>query len=355
MSIFSILQSSSRQQFDLRNRTDTQKEHTGLSTAESLAQAISASDANGSEDDDAALSLFEDYKEAVELSSGLSRSIESGQDAMRQERIKRIEQRIEQLKELLKFASPEQAKRLMRELKQISKEFKTASQELNKAGQDKAFGGIGAVTSNSVNTVAAVIEAASSSPVASGSPGLTSAVETSTVSIEAETVASPLPENSSSSVATKDDAANTEVQSRYGESPSIDPADSTGQSTADETGFNLISAVQAYAERLEDSDDAHRLGRRARMQSEHEELGKIAAEIKYLAARLEQLAERDDEEAEKDLKDLRGDLEDGLKELDDPGLKNALGLGSGSSIISTGIPTASGTLSASAVSTGILA
>ncbi len=54
---------------------------------------------------------------------------------MRKQKIEMVQKRIERLKEMLRFATPEQAKRLLKELKQISKEFKSASQDLKSAGQ----------------------------------------------------------------------------------------------------------------------------------------------------------------------------------------------------------------------------
>ncbi|MEM9632736.1 MAG: hypothetical protein AAGA50_15505 [Pseudomonadota bacterium] len=329
MSIFSILQNSSRQQFSLRSETAAQDNSKQLAKAENLTKAISSSGQNTAEAEEAAKSLFESYKEAADLSSSLSRSVKDNQDTMRKQRVERIQQRIKQLKEMLRFATPEQAKRMLKELKQISKEFKTAAQDLNKAGQGQGPGALSSTNASSANAVSSVIEAAT---------GTGALAETQSVtSINAATLQSEV----TSSTASLESPYQAEVESHSGNQDGQSPGAASSSLPSDEdentnkdTGpFDVRTAVQAYTDRLNESDSAHRQNRTARMQKEHEELGKIAAEIKLLADRLESLAKKDDEEAEEDLKDVRDDLKDGLEKLNDPGLKSALGLeGSGSTV-----------------------
>ena len=109
-----------------------------LGAAQTLTTFLTAT--GSAEDEDKAKSLFETYKDSVELNNSLSRSVESNKDALRSQKISKAKERIERLKEMLRFATPEQAKRLLKELKQVAKEFKSASQDLKSAGQSLSGG-----------------------------------------------------------------------------------------------------------------------------------------------------------------------------------------------------------------------
>ncbi|MES0879923.1 hypothetical protein [Roseibium sp. SCP14] len=321
MSIFSILQNSSRQQFNLRSGTAAQDNSKHLAQAENLTKAISSSGQNTAEAEEAAKSLFESYKEAADLSSSLSRSVKDNQDALRKQRVERIQQRIKQLKEMLRFATPEQAKRMLKELKQISKEFKTASQDLNKAGQGQGPGALSSTTTSSASAVSSVIEAATGTGAIAETR---SAMAVDITTLQTEVINTSASRNSVPQSPTGNNPEDEDRQTPSGTSLSNRSSDQEEKTDAD-PAFDVKTAVQAYTDRLNESDSAHRQNRAARMQKEHEELGKIAAEIKLLADWLESLAEKDDDEAEKDLKDVRDDLKDGLDELNAPGLKSALG------------------------------
>ncbi len=85
--------------------------------------------------------FLEGMKDDLEVGHLLQQASDSLEDSQRQDSIEKIKRRIEELKERLKYATPQQAKALLRELKQIGKEFKTASQSLNGSGQNAGSAG----------------------------------------------------------------------------------------------------------------------------------------------------------------------------------------------------------------------
>ncbi|MEM5584458.1 hypothetical protein WNZ15_18485 [Roseibium sp. AS2] len=310
MSVSSLLNSANFQKFPFRSGQENFSLSNKLSTAVTLITTI------GSDTEDAAQSLFDSYKESVELTSSLARSVENNQDSMRSQKISQIKQRIEQLKEMLRFASPEQAERLLKELKQISKEFKSAAQGLAKAGSALAAG-------SSVSTIAASatghVDTATASAGAVVNPAAAVAETTAaTASTGAPvTTTGPLPANTPSEE--EGGAAQTSSETIPGEQ---DAQDENAGWQAD-----LTAAIQTYADRQEEADKAHQSGQVETLKAQREELRKIARDIKMLADQLERLAEDDDEDAHKALKDVRGNMTAGDRALNDPELERALETG----------------------------
>ncbi|MEH0070658.1 hypothetical protein V6L77_10545 [Pannonibacter sp. Pt2-lr] len=84
--------------------------------------------------------FLEDVEGLLQLGNSLEDAVAKAKDDQRADKIARIEQRIEALKERLKFASPAQAKALIRELKQLGQDFKLAAQSLSDGGSKAAAG-----------------------------------------------------------------------------------------------------------------------------------------------------------------------------------------------------------------------
>lgn len=151
MSVFSIIQNSQQKMFNLQMGGRLPE------TARTVAPSGSVSDGKAAKSDAKAIEraeklveatapqtgdtqneadeIVDEFKDAVDLNSTLSRPVKDGADTEREMRIERMAQKIKAMKEKIRFATPEKAKRMLQELQQISKEFKTASLELRKAAE----------------------------------------------------------------------------------------------------------------------------------------------------------------------------------------------------------------------------
>jgi len=301
-----------------QHRADLRATAQKLSTAQNLTNAISTSAGSSQDEEDAAKTLFETYKDAVELSGNLARSAQSAKDGARGQRISKIKQKIEQLKEMLRYATPEQAKRLIKQLKQISKEFKTAAADFHEAGASLSSANAGTSLAASAGIVSAV--------AATGGPGETTQSLASSalasgiaqVSADPQANASPAPQlpPASSPAATNEAAAAQAEQ----EAPTP-PEDEDETEGGGDWRQDLQTAIQSYVSRHEDSNRSERASKASALKEEGETLREIAREIKLLAKRLKSLAKQDDEgdkddkDAKKDLRDILENVEKGLKKL----------------------------------------
>jgi ElaB/YqjD/DUF883 family membrane-anchored ribosome-binding protein len=278
--------------------------------------------ANGSaEDEDKAKSLFETYKDSVELNDSLSRSVEANKDALRSQKINKAKERIEQLKEMLRFATPEQAKRLLKELKQISQEFKSAAQSLKSAGQSLSGGvsGPGALPGLSNVTGTAAATAGAGLQVVETQAPVTDTAATAGVSQARATASAPEAETASEASGNQASGSSQTNQNQAGQSQNGEEQDGFSPEGQEPESWqeDLKAAILSYTERQQETDRAHTAGRKSRLQGDKEALAKIAADIKSLASQIERLLKRDDRESKKELKDVRDDLNDGLKALRD--------------------------------------
>jgi len=312
MSVFSIVSNSSQQQLSLRHQNNGSGLQKSVRTAETLLDQTSKTASPLTEEEQkAAQGLLEDFKDAVETSFNMSRALQDNKDALREERLARIEARIEQLKELLRFATPEQAKRLLKELKQISKEFSSAANGLKKAAGDLG-GGSGSSLSTTANAVSSVISntlgSASQPPIASNQVAVgSSAAEV----VTATRIAEPAVTNTDTGTLSE----YTGIKDRN--------AAGRGSKTREEQTEALKAGVFAYAEQQAKSESAHKDSRIAGMRDEQDRLRKVGDDIEFLAKWLEALAEKDDE-TEDDLGKIRDELKAGGDDLNDPELVETL-------------------------------
>ena len=280
-----------------------------LAAAQTLTTFLGA---NGSADDeDKAKSLFETYKDSVELSDGLARSVENNKDAMRRQKIEMVQKRIERLKEMLRFATPEQAKRLLKELKQISKEFKSASQDLKSAGQSLSGGGVGTGVLSGASNIAATADIIT---------GAGTQVNATSALVEAVSAAASSPEaqipvsGSETGAATSGPESQATGQGQAQTGVEQDGS-SAGAQEPDSWREDLKAAVLTYTEQQQETNKALAASRRSGLQGDKEALAKMAEDIKSLAQQIERLLKRDERDTKKDLKDVRADLKDGVKAL----------------------------------------
>jgi hypothetical protein len=313
MSVFSIVSNSSQQQFSLRPQSNGSGLQRSVRTAETLLDQIGNTASPLTEEEQkAAQGLLEDFKGAVETSVSMSRALQDNKDALREERLARIEARIEQLKELLRFATPEQAKRLLKELKQISKDFSSAANGLKKAAGELG-GGSGSSQSATANAVSSVISSTLSSPTQPP-------IDTNQVAVGSSAAQAVTAERLSEPAVTYTD---TGTPSEYtgikdGNAPGHGPKTREDQTEA------LKAGVFAYAEQQAKSETADKDSRIAGMRDEQDRLRKVGDDIEMLAKRLEALAEKDDE-TEDDLDEIRDELKAGRDDLNDPELVETLG------------------------------
>lgn len=280
---------------------DAQDQGKSVKNAQGLVKNLNAPDAPLSEkEEEAAKSLIKDFTEATQLNATLAKSVKDNQDAMRKEKIERIEQRIKQLKEMLRFATPEQAKRLMKELKQISKEFSSAAQGLNKDASNMGTGGPNAAVEAAATAYSSVID-----NTLGASPTL------------------QVPLASSATVATNQQTPETNVSGRVSDESSNQTSNQVSGSAQKE---ELKSVIYAYADQQAIADKTHFEQRVEGMREEHEALRKIGQELKVLAKWLESLADKDDEDTKDDLDEIKDALKTADENLNDPGLRQTLGL-----------------------------
>ncbi|WP_428527648.1 hypothetical protein [Roseibium sp.] len=312
MSVLSIITHSSQQQFAFRLHGNAANLQKSVETAETLADQIGmVSSPLSEEEQKAAQDLIKDFKNAVATSAGMSRALKDNEDALREERLARIEARIEQLKELLRFATPEQAKRLLKELKQISKEFSSAANGLKKAAGELG-GGSGSSLSATANAVSSVI----SSTLGSASQPPTASNQVAVGSSAAQVAtAKHLSEPAVSNPDTGTPSEHTGIKG----------GTATGREskTREEQTEVLKAGVFAYAEQQAKSETAHKDSRIAGMRDEKDRLRKVGEDIEMLAKWLEALAEKDDDTKD-DLDDIRDELKAGRDDLNDPELVETL-------------------------------
>lgn len=294
----------------------------------------------------------EEYENAVLIGKDLKRAADSMKDGMRGEKISRLEQRIERLKEMLKFATPEQARKLIKELKSISKEFKAVAKDLGEAASSLSSISSGSVPTPSANTAAAV-------PVtpgvdASAPPGSTQPIDVTRT--ETGQASSTAPANTfrefADPNANKDELPGnaTETQSR----PLPAGIAETNENGVDDRKqqVEVSTAITAYTSVSNEDDNRVLVARKSLLQQQRDALKELAADIKYITARLKQLlkqsSDADDKDAAKDLKKINKLLHEGKRELAHPDLNDGLaGVTSQVSDTAPGAPAPTGVLNLS--------
>lgn len=316
MSVFSILNKASQQQFNLRLQNGAQPQPKSQTNAEALVTNLAGTSAPLTEkENETAQSLLKDFTEATQINSTLAKSVKDSKDAMRKEKLQRIEQRIKQLKEMMRFATPEQAKRLLKELKQISKEFSSAAKDLNKAAENLGSTGPNSAVTAAADAFSSVIDSTLGNQAA---PAVVPATGVATSVSEASPQAS--------STHTINPSTTTETsQESPNNNNSIPPNED--ELSGEQQKEHYKAAIYAYADQQYLADKTHHDQRVEGMRAEHEDLRKIAQDLKMLANWLEALADKDDEDQQDDLKEIKDALKAGNEDLNDPALQETLGIG----------------------------
>lgn len=279
-------------------------------------------------DNEAFKTLSEEYENAVSIGRGLKKAADSMQDGMRGEKISRLKQRIERLKEMLKFATPEQARKLIKELKSISKEFKAVAKDLGEAASSLSSIASGAVPTPSANTADAV-------PVtpggdASAPPGSTQPADDAGIATGQVLPATPADakRDVAKPGAAQDDPAAGAAGSQDQTNLVGNPESGEGEPGSQKQQAEAYTAIAAYTAASNEDDKRSSAARAGVLQGQRDTLKELAADIKYVAARLKlllkQSADADDKEAAKDLKKIDKLLREGERELGHPDLNQGL-------------------------------
>lgn len=277
----------------------------------------------------------------MDLNSALSRAVKDGADTEREMRIERMAQKIKAMKEKIRFATPEKAKRMLQELQQISKDFKTASLELCKAAEK-----VGPDTPNRVVDVAADATAYALDKTGGSSEvtlidllgyaedlssSLQSFMPRSAANVsDPEQLPSPTqePSNTSPLSGNTDDMGSGQLSSLFGTLESSGFMDRLESELAqkNDAAFRTAS-VYAYAEQQHQSDSIYRQSRIEGMRAEHEALTQLFEEIKLLAGQLETLVDKEDKDVQEAMESLITNLVQGHEILDADDLQEFLGAG----------------------------
>ncbi|WP_346892151.1 hypothetical protein [uncultured Roseibium sp.] len=363
MSVFSIIQRSQQQQFSLQtngaplpkvgtatgNRTKD-AEAKSAEKAKDLADSLTETTTPQSEEaQDEAEKMVEEYKDAVDLNSSLSRAVKDNADAERELRIERMAQQIKRMKEALRFATPEKAKQMLRELQQIAKNFRTASIELRKAaekiGPDRPNMAVDVAADATSHAIQTKIGSSDVTPddLAAAAGDLASslfAAPPASMAAPADTSAGDAPVRDMASLL--DPGALSDFATELQE---------TLLQKKDAAFYQ--SAVHTYADLQHQSDSLYRKSRIDSMRGEHGQLLELFEEIKLLADSLETLVDKEDEQVQEAMTDIGKKLAEGYEILDNDDLQRFLQAGRYAPVagLDTGTQGASGiTVSVSSIS-----
>lgn len=255
--------------------------------------------------------FLEDVEGLLQLGNSLEDAVAKAKDDQRTEKITRIEQRIEALKERLKFASPSQARALIRELKQLGQDFKLAAQSLSDGGSKAVAGQTAAgssITLSASSSSSSLSGASATAVLAEGDL----AVETANALLGLPAGSDPMADTASVSTAQTSGSATAQGQSVEGE----------GDGSQAETQAQLLLqvreaiatynstqvTVKAYGSAYDGS---------ASKQADYDKLRELEKQIDLLAEQIGALADKDDEEQRKELEAAKREMDEGREALND--------------------------------------
>ncbi len=317
--------------------------------AEAFAAAAAAAQTSSGGQEEAQDAVVKQLSEAKQVGDTLKNSASQSDNNKRADKIAQIEQKIESLKQRLKFATPAQARALIRELKELGKEFKEAAQSLSGGGGVSAA--MAGATAISVTAAAGTAGAAGSAatgaqaagPAATlavqGTEGAAGAAVSQAQAADAGAAQTQTAQTTQPTQAQPDAggegeaAASTSAGSQQGTSEAGD-ADGTaaaGTAGGDEdegkalalqtsmreaiAGYTAAKpAAQEKAERKQAADQA--AADAAIKAGHHDKLSKLKKEIDVIAKQIEALADKDDPEQRRELEKAKRELAEGQKALD---------------------------------------
>ncbi|WP_420337042.1 hypothetical protein [Roseibium sp.] len=299
MSVTSLLVKTALNQSynDLANR-DANRSQASDRGETLLHTFVNASRILSEEDQEAARALVDEFKEAVSISSTLKKATKSHSDNSRSERLERVSQRIEQLKMMIRFASPEQAKKLLKQLKQLSGELKAA-------GADRKGMTTGSITgAGARSTLDTAVEATNMAlqTTLGVATQQTRATATSTQVSAAGNLVYATPVVSGSQTT----GTNLSTGSPKGAGTGENSTNATDQRSA------YFAEIAAYTEQQHETDRIEANHRQKGFKAEAKVIWKLADELKKLEEEIKKLLEQndddDDDTARRDLKAIERNL-----------------------------------------------
>ncbi|MEH0075744.1 hypothetical protein V6L76_13945 [Pannonibacter sp. Pt2] len=253
--------------------------------------------------------FLEDVEGLLQLGNSLEDAVAKAKDDQRADKIARIEQRIEALKERLKFASPAQAKALIRELKQLGQDFKLAAQSLSDGGSKAAAGQSAAgssITLSASSSSASLSDASASAVLAEGE-----------VAIETANALLGLPAGSDPTA----DKASSAASASGGANPQASGAEETGEGAESTSARLLLEVREAIATYNSTQVTVKAYGSAydgsARKQADYDKLRELEKQIDLLAEQIGALADKDDEEQRKELEAAKREMDEGREALNE--------------------------------------
>lgn len=262
----------------------------------------------------------EDFLKGVEdmlkLGNSLEDAVAKAKDDQRSEKIARIEQRVEALKEQLKFASPSQAKALIRELKQLGQEFKLAAQSLSEGGSKAAAGQAASgssITLSASSSSASLSEASATAVLAEGDVAIETANALLGLPAGSDPAANKAAASSTAPASPKAAAsARAQGQSVGGE------AEGSKAETQAQLLLQVREAIATYnSTQVTVKAHGSAYDGSARKQADYDKLRDLEKQIDLLSGRIEALADRDDAEQRKELATAKQEMEEGRNALNE--------------------------------------
>ncbi len=279
--------------------------------------------------------FLKEVEDSLQLGNSLQDAMAKAKDDQRAEKIARLQQRIDALKERLKFASPAQAKALIRELKKLGQDFKLAAQSLSEGGSKAAAGQATAgssITLSASSSEASYSEASASAVLLEGSAALEVASVLTGKPIEQSASAKA---QSGTGAAAAKPAKQAEAAPGQ-EAPAADKTTGSAAAGAQVGGEEAGEAAGAeqepsarllleVREAIATYNSTHVTVKAygnaydgsARKQADYDKLRDMEKQIDLLSKQIEGLANKNDREERKELAKAKREIEEGRDALND--------------------------------------
>ena len=273
--------------------------------------------------------FLKEVEGSLQLGNSLQDAMAKAKDDQRADKIARLQQRIDALKERLKFASPAQAKALIRELKKLGQDFKLAAQSLSDGGS-KAVAGqatAGSSITLSASSSAVLLEGSAALEVASVLTGKP-IEQSASAKAQSGTAAATGKPAEQADAASGQDAPATDKTSGPAAAGQQAAGEGSGEDSGEESGAEqepsarlLLEVREAIASYNSTQVTVKAYGSAydgsARKQADYDKLRDMEKQIDLLAKQIEGLADKNDREERKELAKAKREIEEGRKALNE--------------------------------------
>lgn len=283
--------------------------------------------------------FLKEVEGSLQLGNSLQDAMAKAKDDQRADKIARLQQRIDALKERLKFASPAQAKALIRELKKLGQDFKLAAQSLSDGGSKAVAGQATAgssITLSASSSEASYSEASASAVLLEGSAALEVASvltgkpieQSASAKAQSGTAAATGKPAEQADAASGQDAPATDKTSGHAAAGQQAAGEDSAEDSGEESGAEqepsarlLLEVREAIASYNSTQVTVKAYGSAydgsARKQADYDKLRDMEKQIDLLAKQIEGLADKNDREERKELAKAKREIEEGRKALNE--------------------------------------